>query len=83
MRVQMSTRWKAVNEMDDARCKIAAIEMDELRGRSPLSGVAIEMEDLRCLGLSNRVALEIEDDRFSRLAIQMEDPRCNNLHSIW
>jgi hypothetical protein len=33
--------------------------------------------------LSNRVALEIEDDRFSRLAIQMEDPRCNNLHSIW
>ena len=70
-------------EMEDPRCKIVAIEMDELRCRSPLNGVVIEMEDLRCEGLSNRMVLEIEDPRLGGTAIQMEDPRCNNLHLNW
>jgi hypothetical protein len=34
--------------MEDPRCKIVAIEMDDLRCRSPLNAVVIEIEDLRC-----------------------------------
>jgi len=69
--------------MEDPRCKIVAMEMDELRGRSPLNGVVIEMEDLRCKSLSNRVVLEIEDLRCGRIAIRMEDSWCNNLRLNW
>jgi hypothetical protein len=41
--------------MEDPRCKIVAIEMDDLRCMSPLNGVVIEIEDLRCKSLLNRV----------------------------
>ena len=44
-----------VIEMEDPRCKIVAVEMD----------------DLRCKSLLNRVALEIEDPRCNRVAIRM------------
>jgi hypothetical protein len=74
---------EAVIEMEDSRCRIVALETDELRCRSPLNGVAIEMEDLRCKSLSNRVVLEIEDPRCGAIVIQTEDPRCNNLHLNW
>ena len=78
-----SDQCEAVVEMEDPRCKIVAIEMDELRCRNPINGVVIEMEDLRCKSLSNRMALGIEDPRCGAIAIQMEDPRCNNLHLNW
>ena len=69
--------------MEDPRCKIVAIEMDDLRCRSRLNGVVIEIEDLRCKSLLNRVVLEIEDSRCSCVAIKMEDPRGKNLHLSW
>ena len=69
--------------MEDPRCKIVAIEMDDLRCRSPLNGVVIEIEDFRCKSLLNRVVLEIEDSRCSCVAIKMEDPRCPNPHLAW
>jgi hypothetical protein len=69
--------------MEDPRCKIVAIEIDDLRCRSPLNGVVIEIEDLRCKSLLNRVVLEIEDPRCSSVAIRMEDPRGKNLHLSW
>ena len=72
-----------VIEMEDPRCKIVAIEMDDLRCRSPLNAVVIEIEDLRCKSLLNRVVLEIEDLRCNRVAIRMEDPRCESLLMTW
>lgn len=78
-----ATQCEAVIEMEDSRCRIVAIETDELRGRSPVNGMVIEMDDLRCKGLSNQVVLEIEDPRCGGIAIQMEDPRCNNLRLSW
>ena len=72
-----------VIEMEDPRCKIVAIEMDDLRCRSPLNAVVIEIEDLRCKSLLNRVVLEIEDPRCNRVAIRMEDPRCESLLMTW
>jgi len=58
-----------VIEMEDARCKVVAMEMDEFRCRSPLSGVVLEIEDPRCKSLADRVVLEIEDPRGSFVAI--------------
>jgi len=78
-----SDQGEAVIEMEDSRCRIVALKMDELRCRSELNGVATEMEDLRCKSLSNRLALEIEDPRCGGIAMQTEDPRCNNLHLNW
>jgi ribosome-associated protein YbcJ (S4-like RNA binding protein) len=72
-----------VIEMDDSRYKIAAVEMDDLRSKSLLSGVTIEMEDRRCKSLINRVVPEAEDYRCNHVAMKMEDPRCQNLSMIW
>ena len=69
--------------MEDPRCKIVAIEMDDLRCMNSLDGVVIEIEDLRCKSLLNGVVLDIEDARCSCVSIKMEDPRGKNLHMSW
>ena len=71
-----------VIEMEEPRCKIAAIQMEDPRCIGILRGVAIEMEDPRCKGLLKRVAIEMEDPRCRHVGIEMEDPRCRNL-GIW
>ena len=72
-----------VIEMEDPRCKIVAIEMDESRCRNSVNGVVIEIEDFRCKSLIDRVVLEVEDARCNRMAIKMEDPRCKSLLMAW
>ena len=59
------------------------IEMEDPRCRSPLNVVVIEIEDLHCKSLLSRVVLEIEDRRCNRVAIRMEDPRCESLLMNW
>ena len=78
-----SDQRKAVIDMEDPRCKIVAVEMDELRSRSPLNGMLIAMEDLRCRSLPNRATLEIEYPRCHCVQTKMDDPRCNSLHLKW
>lgn len=73
--------------MEDSRCRIAAIKVEDPRCRSLLMGVEIEMEDPRYKGPHQDVILkgatiEIEDARCKRVGIEMEDPRCWSLH-IW
>ena len=72
-----------VIEMEDPRCRIAALEAEDPRCKNLLSGVVIEVEDLRCKSLLYRVALEIEDPRCNRVPSKMEDPRCKNLLVPW
>ena len=72
-----------VIEMEDPRCKIVAIEMDEFRCRNSLKGVVIGIECVRCSSLIDQVVLEVEDARCNRMAIKMEDPRCKSLLMAW
>ena len=76
-----------VIEMEDPRCRIAAIAIEDPRCKGMLGGVEIEMEAPRCMGLLrgvllNRVAIEMEDPRCRHVGIEMEDPRCRSL-GIW
>ena len=70
-------------EMEFSRCRMVAIAIDDPRGAGLLSGVAIEVEDVRCRNLAEGGVLEVEDARCRKVAIHMEDPRCQNLHSKW
>jgi hypothetical protein len=78
-----SQSYEEVIEMEDPRCRIAAIAMDDPRCKGLLSGVVIEMEDPRCKSLFYRVVLEMEDPRCNRVTIEMEDPRCRGLSMTW
>jgi hypothetical protein len=79
----MSPRDGMVIEMESSRCRMVAIEIDDPRGKSLLTGVVIETEDLRCRSLQASAAIELEDSRFQRVGIEMEDPRCRNLRNWW
>lgn len=67
--------------MESSRCKMVAIEMDDPRGKSLLTGVAIEVEDLRCRNLHASLVIGLEDRWYNRVGIEMEDPRCKNLRN--
>lgn len=72
-----------VIEMDDPRCKIAAIGIDDSRCRGLLNGMIVEMEDLRCIGLHYRASNRMEDPRCGGTAHEMDDPRCRGLSRDW
>lgn len=61
-----------VIEMESSRCRMVAIEIDDPRGKSLITGVAIEMEDLRCRSLRASVVIEPDDRRCHRIGIEME-----------
>ena len=71
-----------VIEMENARCRIAAIEVEDPRCCGLLRGVEVEMEDPRCKGLLHGVAIEVDDLRCKMVAIEVDDPRCRSLH-VW
>jgi hypothetical protein len=58
-----------VIEMESSRCKMVAIEINDPRGKSLLTGVAIEMEDLRCKSLHSSMVIGLEDRRCNRVGI--------------
>jgi len=70
-------------EMDDPRCKIAAIEMEDSRCNGLLNGMVVEMEDLRCRSLLYRAPKEMEDPRCRSTGTEMDDPRCRSLSRAW
>jgi hypothetical protein len=69
--------------MDEHRCKIVATWMEDSRCQCLLNGVIVEIEDQRYQSLNLSAVIEIEDYRCNRVAIQMEDPRCNSLRPRW
>jgi len=70
-----------VQAMESARCKMVAIEIDDPRGKSLLTGVSIETEDPRWSSLHASTVIGPEDSWRNRVGIQMEDPRCMNLRN--
>jgi hypothetical protein len=72
-----------VTRMEEHRCIVAATGMEDSRCQSLLDGVVVDMEDQRCTSLRPSAAIMIEDCRCKSVAIRMEDPRCNYLHTKW
>jgi hypothetical protein len=72
-----------VIEMEDSRCKVAAVESEDPRCKCLLQGVEIEVEDPRYKSLRYSAAIEMDDPRcksmLSNAAMQMEDPRCQSM----
>jgi hypothetical protein len=67
--------------MEDSRCRIAAVELDDARCKSLIQGVVIEAEDHRCKSLGYRATTEMDDPRCASTAIKMDDPRCQNMRN--
>ena len=67
--------------MESYRCKMAAIEIDDPRGKGLLMGVAIDVEDARCRNLKADGTIGLEESWSNRAGIAMEDPRCQNLRN--
>ena len=74
---------RGVIEMEDPRCKVAAIEMEDSRLKGFRNGMEIVIEDLRCERLPSRVALQTEDPRCMHVVTVMEDPRCQWIQMKW
>ena len=70
-------------DMEDSRCKIAAIEIEHSRCKEMWNGIDLETEDSRCKSLATRRTIEIEDPRCSPMGMKMEDPRCGGLLGKW
>ncbi len=68
-----------VTDMEDPRCRVAAVESEDLRCKFLLQGMEIEVEDLRCRNLGYNRAVGMEDPRCNRVAMVMDDPRCQCL----
>jgi hypothetical protein len=70
--------------MEEHRCKIAAVGVEDSRCQSLVDGAVVEMEDQRCQSLNFfRAVVDIEDQRCNFVEMRMEDPRCSNLHARW
>lgn len=74
---------EVVIEMEFSECKVAAIGINDPRGRGLLNAVAIEAEDSRCRNLVEGLVLEVDDARCMQTSMKMEDPRCRSLHMNW
>ena len=72
-----------VTKMEELRCKIAAIRMEDSRCQELFEGAVVEVEDQRCTRLAHSLVIEIEDSRFDSMAVRMEDPRCSGLRTRW
>ena len=70
-------------EMEDPRCKIAALKARNSDSYNLLDGVTVGIEDARCSSLQLSMAGGIEDPRYARQDIQMEDPRCVGMFRSW
>jgi hypothetical protein len=80
-RVRMAALNEMVIEMQTSRCRMVAVEAEDVRSKVLLTGVSIEMEDLRCKGLNPKAASEFTDGRCHWVGTEMEDPRCRNIRT--
>jgi len=69
--------------MEDQRCRIVAIAVEDFRCKSLLDSALTVTQDPRYKCLHRSVEVEVEDSRCSRVAIEMEDPRCQGLFLKW
>jgi hypothetical protein len=70
-------------EMEDPRCKIAAVKAGNSDSYNLLDGVTVGIEDPRCSSLPLGITAAIEDARYMRQELRMEDPRCMSMLGRW
>jgi hypothetical protein len=69
--------------MEEHRCRMVAMEVEDFRCKSLLDSALIVTRDPRYKSLHRGVDVEVEDSRCSSVAIEMEDPRCKGLSLKW
>lgn len=69
--------------MEEHRCRIAAMVVEDFRCKSLLDSAHIVTQDPRYRCLYRRVEVEVEDSRCNSVAAEMEDPRCKGLSLKW
>jgi hypothetical protein len=73
---------RMVIDMEDSRCRIAAMRTEDLRCKGLITGADIET-DPRYRGLGYGRETEMDDPRCKSVVIAMEDPRCKGLNRAW
>lgn len=71
-----------VIDMEESRCRVAAMSSEDLRCNGLIVGVVVE-KDPRYMGLCYGTATEMEDPRCRIAVTEMEDPRCKGLNRAW
>jgi hypothetical protein len=69
--------------MEDHRCRMEAAATEDCRCNYLLDSAMTTTHDPRYKSLRSRVGIEVEDCRYNSASIEMEDPRCKNLSSMW
>jgi len=69
--------------MEEPRCRMVAAAAEDSCRSSFLDSALNVTHDPRYICLHRGVQVEVEDSRCGPVAIQMEDPRCNDLSSKW
>jgi hypothetical protein len=69
--------------MEELRCKAAASATEDCHGNNLFNGAITTTVDPRYRNLHHRVEVEVEDSRCNRVAMTMEDPRCQGISSVW
>lgn len=81
------SRWnqrkEEANTMEEQRCRIAAAAAHDYRCKHLLDSAVTGMRDPRYECLNIQAGLGVEDSRCNPVAMEMEDPRCQGLSSMW
>jgi len=71
-----------VTNMEESRCRVAAMSSEDLRCSGLMVGVMIE-KDPRYKDLHYGTSTEMEDPRCRIAMTEMEDPRCKGMNWTW
>jgi len=72
-----------VSQMEETRCRVATSATEDCRCKNLLDSGITESQDPRYKSLHRQVGFEIEDPRFNPAVMNMEDPRCSGISSMW
>jgi hypothetical protein len=69
--------------MEEHRCKIAGLQIEDPRCHSLVAAVMVQQEDQRCEWLSDRMAMVRVDSPGNCTPMLTDDPRCRSLRTMW
>jgi hypothetical protein len=69
--------------MEEHRCRMEAASTEDCRCKYLHESAIPPAHDPRYKHLRLQVELEVEDCRCNSVSLEMEDPRCKNLLTMW
>jgi hypothetical protein len=69
--------------MDEQRCRMTAATASDHRCKHLLDSATTGMRDPRYQSLYMQTQAGVEDSRCNPVEMEMEDPRCQGLSSMW